>query len=149
MTALALRPAAATPRFDTRELLIRQTHSDGHVRLVGGTYSVPPNGKRSIGPHQLEAPQTREGGGLLLSSEAPHLRRHVGACGSRDFPGGLDCLGRERPHGPSIGGASSLAEEASNHEREVSWLLGESPTEVAVPVMAEWHVYAHSVALLQ
>ena len=38
----ALRPAAATPRFDTRELLIRKVHSDSHVRLGGGAYSVPP-----------------------------------------------------------------------------------------------------------
>jgi len=38
----ALRPAAATPRFDTRELLIRKVQSDSHVRLAGSAYSVPP-----------------------------------------------------------------------------------------------------------
>lgn len=38
----ALRPAAATPRFDTRELLIRKVQSDSHVRVAGSAYSVPP-----------------------------------------------------------------------------------------------------------
>lgn len=42
----ALRPAAATPRFDTRELLIRKVQSDSHVRLAGSAYSVPP---RAVG----------------------------------------------------------------------------------------------------
>ena len=37
-----LRPAAATPRFDIRELLIRKVQSDSHVRLAGSAYSVPP-----------------------------------------------------------------------------------------------------------
>lgn len=38
----ALRPAAATPRFDTREFLIRKVQSDSHVRVAGSAYSVPP-----------------------------------------------------------------------------------------------------------
>lgn len=42
----ALRPAAAVPRFDTRELLIRKVQPDGHVRLAGSAYSVPP---RAVG----------------------------------------------------------------------------------------------------
>lgn len=37
-----LRPAAAFPRFDTRELLIRKVQVDSHVRLAGSAYSVPP-----------------------------------------------------------------------------------------------------------
>ncbi len=37
-----LRPAAALPAFDTRELLIRLVPSDAHVRVAGGAYSVPP-----------------------------------------------------------------------------------------------------------
>lgn len=37
-----LRPAAAVPAFETRELLIRKVHPDSHVRLAGGAYSVPP-----------------------------------------------------------------------------------------------------------
>jgi hypothetical protein len=37
-----LRPAAAVPAFDTRELLIRLVPSDAHVRVAGGAYSVPP-----------------------------------------------------------------------------------------------------------
>jgi len=37
-----LRPAAAMPAFDTRELLIRLVPSDAHVRVAGGAYSVPP-----------------------------------------------------------------------------------------------------------
>lgn len=39
----ALRHAAAIPRFDTRELLIRKVQSDSHVRLAGCAYSVPPH----------------------------------------------------------------------------------------------------------
>jgi len=42
----ALRPAAAIPRFDTRELLIRKVQSDSHVRFAGCAYSVPP---RAVG----------------------------------------------------------------------------------------------------
>jgi transposase len=42
----ALRPAAAVPRFDTRELMIRKVQSDSHVRLAGRAYSVPP---RAVG----------------------------------------------------------------------------------------------------
>jgi hypothetical protein len=38
----ALRPVAAVPPFDTRELLIRVVPSDAHVRVAGGAYSVPP-----------------------------------------------------------------------------------------------------------
>jgi transposase len=38
-----LRPAAASPVFDTRELLIRRVHSDSHVRVNGVAYSVPPH----------------------------------------------------------------------------------------------------------
>ena len=38
----ALRPAAALPAFDTRELLIRLVPSDAHVRVASGAYSVPP-----------------------------------------------------------------------------------------------------------
>ena len=37
-----LRPAAALPVFDTRELLIRVVASDAHVRVASGAYSVPP-----------------------------------------------------------------------------------------------------------
>src|SRR5690606_9172707 len=39
---MALRPAAATPRFDTTELLIRKVQSDSLLRLVGSAYSVRP-----------------------------------------------------------------------------------------------------------
>ena len=42
----ALRPAAAIPRFDTRDLLIRKVQSDSHIRLAGCAYSVPP---RAVG----------------------------------------------------------------------------------------------------
>lgn len=42
----ALRHAAALPRFDTRELLIRKVQSDSHLRLAGCAYSVPP---RAVG----------------------------------------------------------------------------------------------------
>lgn len=42
----ALRPAAAVPRFETRELLLRKVPSDSHVRLSGCAYSVPP---RAVG----------------------------------------------------------------------------------------------------
>ena len=38
-----LRPAAAVPRFDTRELLLRKVQSDSHVRLAGCAFSVPPH----------------------------------------------------------------------------------------------------------
>ena len=38
-----LRPAAAVPRFDTRELLLRKVQSDSHIRLGGTAYSVPPS----------------------------------------------------------------------------------------------------------
>lgn len=43
LEAEALRRAAAVPRFDTRELLIRKVHTDSHVRFAGGAYSVPPD----------------------------------------------------------------------------------------------------------
>jgi hypothetical protein len=39
----ALRPAAAVPRFDTRELLLRKVQVDSHVRLAGRAFSVPPH----------------------------------------------------------------------------------------------------------
>lgn len=39
--AHVLRPAAAVPRYDTRELLLRKVASDAHVRLFGVAYSVP------------------------------------------------------------------------------------------------------------
>jgi transposase len=39
----SLRPAAAVPRFDTRELLLRKVQSDSHVRLAGRAFSVPPH----------------------------------------------------------------------------------------------------------
>lgn len=42
----ALRRAAAIPRFDTRELLLRKVQSDSHVRLAGCAYSTPP---RAVG----------------------------------------------------------------------------------------------------
>ena len=38
-----LRPAAAVPKFDTRELLLRKVQSDSHVRLAGRAFSVPPH----------------------------------------------------------------------------------------------------------
>ena len=46
-----LRPAAAVPAFDTRELIIRQIRSDSHVRFAGAAFSVPPkvDGKKIIG----------------------------------------------------------------------------------------------------
>lgn len=46
-----LRPAAAVPEFDTRELIIRRVHPDSHVRLNSVAYSVPPklNGRNIIG----------------------------------------------------------------------------------------------------
>lgn len=44
-----LRPAAAVPAFDTRELLLRTVHADSHVRLNRVAYSVPPKlGGKSI-----------------------------------------------------------------------------------------------------
>ena len=42
LEAETLRPAAAVPRFDTRELLIRKVQGDSHLRLAGTAYSVPP-----------------------------------------------------------------------------------------------------------
>lgn len=39
----ALRPVAAVPRFDTRDLLLRKVQADSHVRLAGCAYSVPPH----------------------------------------------------------------------------------------------------------
>jgi len=46
-----LRPAAAVPAFDTRELFIRQVQPDSHVRFAGVAFSVPPvvDGKKTIG----------------------------------------------------------------------------------------------------
>lgn len=46
-----LRPAAAVPAFDTRELLIRQVQPDSHVRFAGTAFSVPPkvDGKKTVG----------------------------------------------------------------------------------------------------
>ena len=46
-----LRPAAAVPAFDTRELIIRRAQPDSHVRFKGTAFSVPPvlNGQRVIG----------------------------------------------------------------------------------------------------
>lgn len=38
----SLRLAAAVPRFDTRELLIRKVQNDSHIRLAGTAYRVPP-----------------------------------------------------------------------------------------------------------
>jgi hypothetical protein len=40
--ASALRPAAAVPRFEPGELLLRKVASDSHVPLKGVSYSVPP-----------------------------------------------------------------------------------------------------------
>mgnify|MGYP001325783829 FL=1 len=40
--ATALRRAAAVPRFQPAELLVRKVASDSHVRLSGVSYSVPP-----------------------------------------------------------------------------------------------------------
>lgn len=37
-----LRPTAAVPRFDTRELLLRKVQADSHIRFENVAYSVPP-----------------------------------------------------------------------------------------------------------
>src|SRR5699024_4402147 len=46
-----LRPAAAVPAFDTRELIIRRVQPDSHVWFKGAACSVPPllDGRRIIG----------------------------------------------------------------------------------------------------
>lgn len=46
-----LRPAAAVPAFDTRELVIRRVQPDSHVRFKGAAFSVPPaiDGRRIVG----------------------------------------------------------------------------------------------------
>lgn len=46
-----LRPAAAVPAFDTRELIIRRVQPDSHVRFKGTAFSVPPvlDGRKTVG----------------------------------------------------------------------------------------------------
>lgn len=72
--AQVLRPAAAVPRYDTRELLLRKVASDAHVRLFGVAYSVPP---AAVGQTvQVRLAQNRTGEAFEIIHGGRVLARH-------------------------------------------------------------------------
>lgn len=70
----ALRPAAAFPRFEPSDLLVRKVASDSHVRLNGVSYSVPPQfvGK----PVQLRVVSEAPGSELEILKDGRVIAQH-------------------------------------------------------------------------